>query len=92
MGASILQVVTLTTRNYLWLALIAACIAFPVAWFTMSKWLRIFQYNDGLICYSIYFVCPDYCHYSISDGNLSFCQSRYNESGKYFKDGVKICL
>jgi putative ABC transport system permease protein len=48
MGASILQVVTLTTRNYLWLALIAAFIAFPVAWFSMSKWLNIFPYNDGL--------------------------------------------
>ena len=48
MGASILQVVTLTTRNYLWLALIAAFIAFPVAWFSMSKWLHIFPYNDGL--------------------------------------------
>ncbi|MEJ0080312.1 MAG: ABC transporter permease [Puia sp.] len=48
MGASILQVVTLTTRNYLWLALIAACIAFPVAWFSMNKWLHIFPYNDGL--------------------------------------------
>ncbi len=48
MGASILQVVTLTTRNYLWLALIAAFIAFPVAWFSMTKWLHIFPYNDGL--------------------------------------------
>jgi putative ABC transport system permease protein len=48
MGASILQVVTLTTRNYLWLALIAAAIAFPVAWISMSKWLNIFPYNDGL--------------------------------------------
>ncbi len=48
MGASILQVVTMTTRNYLWLALIAAFIAFPVAWFSMSKWLHIFPYNDGL--------------------------------------------
>ncbi len=48
MGASILQVVTLITRNYLWLALIAAFIAFPVAWFSMNKWLNIFPYNAGL--------------------------------------------
>src|SRR3984957_3443110 len=29
MGASIVQIVTLTTRDYLWLALIASLIAFP---------------------------------------------------------------
>ena len=48
MGASILQVVTLITKNYLWLALISAGIAFPVAWYFMSKWLKVFPYNDGL--------------------------------------------
>lgn len=48
MGASIYDVVSLTTRNYLWLALISACIAFPVAWYFMSNWLKIFPYNAGL--------------------------------------------
>ena len=48
MGASILQVVTLITKNYLWLALISAFIAFPIAWYFMNKWLQIFPYNTGL--------------------------------------------
>ncbi|MGZ8538260.1 MAG: ABC transporter permease [Flavisolibacter sp.] len=48
MGASILQVVTMITKNYMWLALISALIAFPVAWYFMSKWLKIFPYNSGL--------------------------------------------
>jgi putative ABC transport system permease protein len=48
LGASIAEVVTLITRNYLWLALIAAAIAFPVAWYFMSNWLNIFPYNTGL--------------------------------------------
>jgi putative ABC transport system permease protein len=48
LGASITQVVTLITRNYLWLSLIAACIAFPVAWYFMSNWLKLFPYNEGL--------------------------------------------
>jgi ABC-type antimicrobial peptide transport system permease subunit len=48
MGASIIQVVALITRNYLWLSLIASCIAFPVAWYFMSNWLHLFQYNTGL--------------------------------------------
>jgi len=48
MGASILQVVTMITKNYLWLALISAFIAFPVSWYSMNKWLNIFPYNEGL--------------------------------------------
>jgi len=48
MGASIVQIVTMTTRNYLWLALIASLIAFPVAWYFMSNWLKVFSYNAGL--------------------------------------------
>jgi putative ABC transport system permease protein len=48
MGASILQVVTMITKNYLWLALISALIAFPVAWYFMNNWLKIFPYNTGL--------------------------------------------
>jgi len=48
MGASVMQVVTLTTKNYLWLSLISAFIAFPVAWYFMNNWLKIFPYNTGL--------------------------------------------
>jgi len=48
LGASIGQVVTLVTKNYLWLSLIAASIAFPVAWYCMNYWLTKFPYNAGL--------------------------------------------
>lgn len=48
MGASISQIVSLITVNYLWLALIAASIAFPVAYYFMSKWLKVFPYNNGI--------------------------------------------
>ena len=48
LGASTLEVVGLITRNDLWLALIAAGIAFPVAWYFMNKWLQVFSYNTGL--------------------------------------------
>ena len=48
LGASIPQIVGMITRNYLWLALIAAGIAFPVAWYFMSNWLKIFSYSPGL--------------------------------------------
>lgn len=48
LGASTVEVVTLITKNYLWLTLIASAIAFPVAWYFMNKWLQVFPYNAGL--------------------------------------------
>lgn len=48
MGASIPQIVNMITRNYLWLALIAAVIAFPVAYYFMHNWLNVFSYSAGL--------------------------------------------
>jgi putative ABC transport system permease protein len=48
MGASIPQIVAMITRNYLWLALIAAAIAFPTAYYFMSQWLKVFSYSPGL--------------------------------------------
>ncbi len=48
MGASISQIVSLVTINYLWLALIAALIAFPVAFYVMNNWLKVFPGNPGL--------------------------------------------
>lgn len=48
LGASTAEVVTMITKNYLWLALIASAIAFPVAWYFMNSWLKIFPYNTGL--------------------------------------------
>jgi putative ABC transport system permease protein len=52
MGASIMQVVTMITRSYLWLALISVFIAFPVAWYFMNNWLKAFPYNAGLSVYA----------------------------------------
>lgn len=48
MGASIPQIVSMITRNYLWLSLIAVLIAFPVAYYFMTNWLQVFSYNPGL--------------------------------------------
>ena len=48
LGASIFQVVTLITRNYIWLSIIAAALAFPIAGIFMNNWLQLFPYNVGL--------------------------------------------
>lgn len=42
LGASVPQIVTELSRNFLFLVLIAALFAFPIAWYLMHKWLLDF--------------------------------------------------
>lgn len=48
LGAGVGQLVTLITRNFIFLVGISCLIAFPVAYLFMDKWLGVFPYNTGL--------------------------------------------
>lgn len=48
MGANVSQLVPLITRNFIALVGLSCLIAFPVAWYFMNNWLKIFPYNTGL--------------------------------------------
>jgi len=50
LGASVPQIVTELSKDFLKLVLIAAIIAFPIAWYAMNKWLMDFAFriNIGL--------------------------------------------
>lgn len=48
LGASVGSIVTLISKDFLWLVLIAAVIAVPVAWYAMSSWLEDFAYRIHL--------------------------------------------
>lgn len=45
LGASVQSIVTLLSKDFLKLTLIAALIAFPVAWWAMEQWLQDFAYR-----------------------------------------------
>jgi putative ABC transport system permease protein len=45
LGADISTIVTLLSKDFLKLVLVAAVIAFPVAWYAMSTWLEDFAYR-----------------------------------------------
>jgi ABC-type antimicrobial peptide transport system permease subunit len=45
LGASILNIVMLLSKDFLWLVGIAFVIASPIAWYAMNKWLQDFQYS-----------------------------------------------
>jgi len=48
LGASVASIVSLLSKDFIRLILIAACIAFPVAWWAMNKWLEDFAYRINI--------------------------------------------
>lgn len=45
LGAGVGNIATMLTKDFLYLVLIAAIIAFPVAWLLMNKWLQDFAFK-----------------------------------------------
>lgn len=45
LGADVSSIVGLLSRDFLKLVLVAAVLAFPIAWYAMSKWLEDFAYR-----------------------------------------------
>jgi putative ABC transport system permease protein len=48
LGASAFNIVGLLSKNFLLLVLIASLIAFPVAWWAMTSWLKDFPYRVNI--------------------------------------------
>jgi putative ABC transport system permease protein len=48
LGANVTSIVALLSKDFLKLVLISAIIAFPVAWYAMSKWLQDFAYRINI--------------------------------------------
>lgn len=45
LGASIENVVTMLSKDFLKLVIVAAILSFPIAWYAMDKWLQDFAYR-----------------------------------------------
>ena len=48
LGASVSTIVAMLSKDFLKLVIIAALIAFPVAWWGMHKWLQNFAYKINM--------------------------------------------
>ncbi|MEQ8520506.1 MAG: FtsX-like permease family protein [Cytophagales bacterium] len=49
LGSSVLQIITLLTKQFIWLILIASLIALPGAYYALNHWLSDFQYRIDLL-------------------------------------------
>jgi putative ABC transport system permease protein len=48
LGANVSSIVTLLSKDFLKLVMIASVIAFPIAWYAMTHWLRDFAYRINI--------------------------------------------
>ncbi len=48
LGANVANIVTMISKDFLKLVLIASIIAFPLAWWVMNKWLQDFAYRVNI--------------------------------------------
>ncbi|HUR10686.1 MAG TPA: ABC transporter permease [Flavitalea sp.] len=48
LGASVTGILALLSKDFLKLVALAALLAFPIAWYAMSRWLRDFAYRTDL--------------------------------------------
>jgi putative ABC transport system permease protein len=48
LGATISNIITMLSKDFLLLVVIAAIISFPVAWWVMHKWLQDFAYRINI--------------------------------------------
>jgi putative ABC transport system permease protein len=48
LGASVSNIVFLMSREFMWLIIIANIVAWPIAYYAMSKWLGEFAYAAGI--------------------------------------------
>ena len=55
LGADISSIVGLLSKDFLKLVLVAAVLAFPVAWYAMSRWLEDFAYRTQIPWWSFVF-------------------------------------
>jgi putative ABC transport system permease protein len=48
LGATVVNIVQLLSKDFMKLVLLSAVVAFPVAWWAMQKWLQDFAYRIGI--------------------------------------------
>jgi putative ABC transport system permease protein len=48
LGASVGSIVSMLSKDFLKLVLIAALVAFPIAWWAMHNWLQDFAYHINI--------------------------------------------
>ena len=48
LGASVVSIVSMLSKDFLKLVLMAALLAFPIAWWAMNNWLQDFAYHINI--------------------------------------------
>lgn len=69
-GASVFNIISLLSKDFLKLVFISICIAFPAAWLVINKWLQNFAYHMSISWWT--FVSVGLCAMLIALATVSF--------------------
>ena len=80
LGASVMDIMTMLSKDFLKLVVIAVIIATPVTWFAMNKWLEDFAYRTHITWWifaiaGIAAHCSLPCHCQLPGNKSCNCQS-----------------
>ena len=70
LGATTLNIASLLSKNFLLLVFVATIVAFPIAWWAMTKWLENFPYKVSISWWV--FVVTTFIALSIATLTISF--------------------
>ncbi len=88
LGASVVNIVTLLSKDFIVLVVVAFVIASPVAWWVMHRWLQDFAYRDR---YRVVGICSGGGAGGVDcagDDQLSGDTRRHDESGAEPPNGI----
>ncbi len=92
LGSSVQGIVVLLSKDLLKPVLIAACIALPVGYWAMNKWLQNFAYKTSLSWWIFLFGCADNFWYCVDNCKHKSIQSSYYKPGEEFEIGINQFL
>ena len=91
LGASVINITSLLSKDFLKLVIISFVIASPVAWFAMSEWLKSYSYRISIAVVG-FCCCRFTCAiYSIDHNKFSINKSSNGKSGEQPSLGMSCC-
>ena len=92
LGASVKGIISLLSKDFIRLVVVAIIIASPVAWWAMNKWLQDFAYSINISWWIFLVAGVLRIVDCIDNGKFPGNKSSNGKPGEEFKNGINQCL
>ena len=88
LGASLTNLAVLLSANFIRLALVAICIAYPLSWWAMTKWLQAFVYRTEISWKTFVLAGLMVMAVTLATVSIQAVRTALSEPGKEFKKRI----